>query len=889
MGKSGENVLPFATHDIWDIAAPSPPQDEDPFSSEIPALPETKPTASPFCFDDLPNNPGAVKTQFDLNLDTEFGTISADDYSWGTNSFSSIRSDEQPVEDDIWDEALHLDSGHKLQTWEAFLNADFCAPTVTCLSESSTRTFNALIHAIELASRGKASKPILQPYFIEALKNLIRGRDSRLFCYNDALRKFDIRLDDARISGYTLRSSQHLIKMISQYASATKELKQRFHSLMSPKTRSTTLTTLGSAIMRAMTSMEYHLETLLADVSTVTRLQPCLLRPTQLVALLSDTLESVKNVDDEVGIISVLFTLAVRLEEHQSWIFPIIAAIHDTVSGPWTCSVEVALGLPTNDASRPAPYTDGAEAIDRVPVWIHEPIRRKMQEIVSNIQLLRKHKPGHPLLSFGKHKHSLSMSPGCRSPDIHAIRSKASGYDIDMRSAIRAFDSRHEVRNNMPPRMGSSSIDSQGNVGEIYSTAYYADIVEAGDPFPSVRHGLEDVVMQSLGDAKGQKCTFSMPISLASAMHCDSVISTQAQLVNQACLRLMFTDHNLRAHLLLQQRFFLLNDGVFASRLSHALFDANLPSTERRKGHRRIGTAGLRLGQRDSWPPASSELRLALRGILTDCCEDNDDLPFLESHGELPGNLGFSVRSMSEDALQRCMDPNNVEALDFLSLQYQAPEPIDAIITDNAAQKYDLIFKQLLRCQRMLHTVKQLCHPGGVRGTKDRGTDLHARRFRIEAQHIVSSICGYFHDRTATEIQHLNAGVEETNHRIETYSLLVDEGPQSVRELHEKVLDRILFSLFLRKRQTQLLKLQEEIFTLILVFAREEHEGMRSKARSHALRSELYGKTVRFIRTCTGLLERKDHAPVLDGHIDNGENVLGQLLSVLNMNDYYNS
>ena len=883
-----EKVLPFATHDIWDIAPPIPPQDEDRFLSEIPALPENKYTANPFSINDLPISPSAAKTQFDLNLDlTELDAISADDYSWGTNSFSTIRSDEQPIEDDFWDEPLHLDPGHKLQTWEAFLNAHFSAPPITYLSESSTQPFDALIHAIELKPNGKASKPILKPFIIEALKNLIRGRDSRLFCYNDTLRKFDIQLDDARISGYSSESSQHVIEEISQYASAMKELKQRVHGLMSAKTRSPTLITLGSAIMRATTGMEYLFEILLADVSTVTGLQSCLPRPTQLVTSLSETLASAIKIDNEVGIISILWTVAVRLEEHQSWMFPIIAAIHDTVSGPWSRSVDAALSLPNSDTSSFAQYIDAAEAVNEVPIWIDESTQQKIQDIVSSIQLLKRHGSSHPLFTSRGHRHALSISPGFRISDINTVQSKAANYEMDLKSAMMSFDSHLGHKNTPSTKLGSSSTDSRGNIRELYSITKYADIVEAADPFPPVRHALEDIVMQSLCDAKKQKYSFSMPISITYAMHCESIISTQAQLVNQACLRLMFKDHNLRAHLLLQQRFYMLNDGVFASRLAHALFDADLPSTERRKGHRRIGTAGLRLGQRDSWPPASSELRLALRGILTDCYEDTNNLPFLESHGELPGNLSFSVRSMSEDALQRCMDPNNIEALDFLSLQYQAPAPVDAIITDKAVEKYDLIFKHLLRCQRMLHTAKQLCHPGGVRGTKDRGADVNARRFCIEAQHFVSSISAYFHDRVATEIQRLNIGMEETNHRIETYSLLVDEGPQSVREFHEKVLDRILFALVLRKRQTQLLKLLEEIFTLILVFAREEHESPRSKARSHALRSDLHGKIVRFIRTCTGLLERKDHAPILDGRISDGENVLEQLLSVLNMNNYY--
>ena len=73
-------------------------------------------------------------------------------------------------------------------------------------------------------------------------------------------------------------------------------------------------------------------------------------------------------------------------------------------------------------------------------------------------------------------------------------------------------------------------------------------------------------------------------------------------------------------HLGLQRSFHLLGDGVFVSRLTAALFDPEQASTERERGVMRSGTGmGLRLGSRGTWPPASSELRLALMGILGDC------------------------------------------------------------------------------------------------------------------------------------------------------------------------------------------------------------------------------------------------------------------------------
>ena len=111
---------------------------------------------------------------------------------------------------------------------------------------------------------------------------------------------------------------------------------------------------------------------------------------------------------------------------------------------------------------------------------------------------------------------------------------------------------------------------------------------------------------------------FSPPISLIPLLSFNPIIAAQGRIVNGTCMRMFFNSHKLRDHLSLQRSFHLLGNGVFSSRLSHALFDPELESAERHRGVARSGgIMGLRLGGRDTWPPASSELRLALMGVLT--------------------------------------------------------------------------------------------------------------------------------------------------------------------------------------------------------------------------------------------------------------------------------
>ncbi|KAG5931929.1 hypothetical protein E4U53_001551 [Claviceps sorghi] len=370
--------------------------------------------------------------------------------------------------------------------------------------------------------------------------------------------------------------------------------------------------------------------------------------------------------------------------------------------------------------------------------------------------------------------------------------------------------------------------------------------------------------------------------SLVALLSFGGIASVQAQIVNRESLRLLFEKHGLQAHLNLHRDFHLLRNGLFCSRLSHALFDPDLESAERQAGiAMQGGIMGLRLGWRDTWPPASSELRLALMGLLSEAYEASDgngesseSSKTRGSNGPvvLPGDLSFAVRDLSEEEIEKCMDPDTLEALDFLRLSYTTPPELTCIITPVHLVHYDRIFKLLLRTLRMLYVVNQL-----YRDTNSRSNtwfeDNASYRFVRESQHFVSSIASYFLDSGIAlpwqafdrQLASIRTQLDGCDARTTGDKAGAAFSPTQVQDMHSLVLARIMSSLFLRKRQQPLLKLLEEIFTMILAYAKRtrlQALGRTDKGEAdHDLDpakpyAELRKKLQVFITVCRGLSEK---------------------------------
>ncbi|GKT85226.1 spc97/spc98 family protein [Colletotrichum tofieldiae] len=298
-------------------------------------------------------------------------------------------------------------------------------------------------------------------------------------------------------------------------------------------------------------------------------------------------------------------------------------------------------------------------------------------------------------------------------------------------------------------------------------------------------------------------------------------------------------------------------------------------------------------------------------GVLTESYEG----PVQESlkprdgeKNELPGDLSFGVRSLSSEEIDKCMDQDGLEALDFLRLSYKPPAALGAIITPIILVQYDRIFKLLLRALRMQYTVNRLFRDVTARESGWHDAEDVSVRFCFEARHFVSSLNSYIFD-TGIEmpwqsfeslLDNVETDLKSEDHETLSGSVL---SPDRLREHHSQVLDRIMLALLLRKRQQPVLKLLDEIFRVVLKFAKYSRlraGGRRSQSQDDATARGLYKNFKRnvevFLTVCKGLSEKGDYGTknvTVDqarnsGRVDSLEdNPIAQLILKLDMSGYY--
>lgn len=468
-----------------------------------------------------------------------------------------------------------------------------------------------------------------------------------------------------------------------------------------------------------------------------------------------------------------------------------------------------------------------------IPSFISEEDTKVISSVVQGLQMIRSHSPEHPLSRPDRFGLDSSCIPTWYFSwqDVDRIVLQAKEYEQRLSKTIKRFHSSDIPRSDAV--MDSLSCLSRKPDASDWSGK---DLhIEIGTSITEIEKSLSGSLPGNLGNnslaqavidyidlghekAGAESAIFTPPISLVPLLSFNPIIYAQSRLVNHACLRLLFKDHKLRFHFSILHSFSLLGDGVFAARLSHALFDPELKSAQRRKGHSRSGVFGLRLGHRESWPPEVSELRLVLMGIpVVNFRPDSHGKRPSSADGGLPGHLNFFLR---EDELKRSVDPHSVEALDFLRLQYKPPAPLETVLTPLCLEKYHLIFKLLLRSIRILYAVNQLPRTPCHRFIHRQRLKIIYQRFRFEAHHLVMAISGYFFDGIRSNWNIFLQKLDAIESYLDEFDCGDKHGLEKLRRFHETVLDRIMFALLLRTRQAQVMKLLEEIFSCVLLFAK---------------------------------------------------------------------
>jgi len=858
------------------------------------------------------------------------------------------------VDDDIWlmPEETPINFAN-YQSWDSFDDAKNKNPITPYITEAGPLVFDAAIgEPLDNLRLGNANCPVVSAkQFATSIHALGLGRSSVLFTWDDEKRKFCPTLSRMRLSGYTAESLDGLLSLFIDCGNITKYL-QDFIDKAYVRRKSPGQIALADAVSTMLSTAQSCLSESASQYQSILQLQ-VIFKPAHFILTCFERIvKNTARTRSDESMLSTIFE-EIQLQEHRTdSLKDILIEILSRASFPWLEFVSEWLGLqresgaPLSKAGQGKSFVmitnkewvdeQGAELqekdyvldYDRVPSFVAPEDARAMFEVGKSLRFLRAHHSNHPL---ARAEVVASANPPSLEwkfswDDIIAIESKSLQYEKDLTDVIRQYS------------RGTSSFKSFEMDTTITDLGYQLEFF--GKPEEDMQaHVLASINTFNLPPCPGpaldqlstvvrrfltssfdcdveSKSVFSPPISLAPILAFNPVISAQARIVNGTCMRMVFKSHHLREHLSLQRSFHLLGNGLFSSRLSHALFDPDLESAERHRGVARSGgVMGLRLGGRDTWPPASSELRLALMGVLTDSYVSNKSLvqaqtgTYLEK--SLPGDLSFAVRDMSEEEVLKCMNPDSIEALDFLRLSYKPPPPLEAVFTPIILFKYDQLFKLLLRVIRMLYVISTLFRNARDRNPSEQKNDPIIQRFRIEAQHFVTSISSYFFD-TGVEctwrifdrkLDEIEARINNDNDNI---ILGQNEGLDKLRDYHEHVLDRIMSALFLRKRQQPVMQLLEEIFTLILKFSKySSQESPRGPGQidTDGIIIELYEKFSKkvgvFVTVCRGLSEKKGNAnkKFMDETISQGglfdgddlaeDNSVAHLLGRLEMTTYY--
>ena len=834
-------------------------------------------------------------------------------------------------EEDIWTFPKEdQDSWTRLRTWPGFQGASSQECRAPFVSDGDACYFDSILAAqSDSDSNVLASKAIF-----DSLVQLCVGRESTFFVFVAEDESFAPRINDGRMSGLSRPGFTSLCSTFFRQGNITRNLHSFASSHQRCETTSPTLMAIATAVTAVLEELECQFIEASHNFNSLLQIQDLSRAQIRILEHLTDVKNQVVCVENEHDVLSLIFNVAQNTEHSSLNIRKASLSILIAASAPWEAAVNHCLGLIPNGPAQsafgeqtldispksPAAIDTEMTSIDefhalgfpKVPDFISRNESTTLFELVQNIRLLRAHTPQHPILNLSKFMTTGNVRIAWRTSwhSVEKMVEQIKNHKTEIEKATKAFDHGESFDKALEARVVSlpendvfsPTLKKSAMQFMHDSTAH----IEASPGSSSRNDWLHSPSFQPLLKEKSDASAieaFSPPVSLLPSLSFAPVIAAQAELVNRACLRLLLKDGGLRNHLSILSRFKMLSDGVFSCRLCHSLFSQQLNDDRVQVRHHTFAAPGLGLGYRNIWPPMSSELRLAVRGILTDCYFGPDQPARTSMFREdLPGGLSFAIAELDENELSRCTSPDSVFALDFLRLHYQAPLPIAAVITPSSLIKYDAIFKLTLRAKRMVFVVEQLAADILAQRPLSHPQERLYLRFRQQAYHFVSSICTYFFESMATHRQRLDNRLTATE-AVLNHDDLNGDSVAKLRTFHNCVLDDIMFSLLLRKRQSEVLQLLEDIWGTILQFSGsirklEGSDGKMEKTdrpKPTELFQTFQKKAKIFVAVCRGLSERKTpretaetkefQTPGSAGEPENGS--ISQLLLRFEMNGFY--
>ena len=737
---------------------------------------------------------------------------------------------------DIWSLDFELDNAQQLQqlyTWEAFENKEDATATRTAyLSEAGPEAFNA---ALQQSTDASATVDVLPQHItLRALRNVVLGRSSNLFQWDAEKGAFIRTLPDVPICGMSPATSSSVIAGMSAAGSTYRVLGSFASSPNKLSNSCTALVAFKGCVLDILDGLEAKLLFQTRNCRSILQLQRAMDRPHQLLALLSALTETVKDCDSDEGMISSISDFVHQHTAAGNRFTTVLKSVLTRTSGPWLERLchDVGLGgeflSPDMGSAAPVVEIDDHSAaslaperrrVDMMPSFVTEDDRALIASTKESVQAVRRHLPDHASGSGQRLNVDYSSREG-----LHYFKRPLSlQAEKDMWTTTKPEET-----------MAWADEDRQGKWLSTIDARMSQPLESNLHPPTKLRSALDkslDYAEQDELDLMCEMLPFDPLQKLRPAM------AAHNRLLNKTLLRHIFDDLDLRQHLELQRQYHLLGNGDFVARLSQALFSADTQTAERRRDVVPNSKAmGLRLDTREgqSWPPASSELRLTLAGVLAETYFIDGARRGRRTKEDLPGGLSFSVRELPEEEIDRVMDVDSIYALDFLRLRYDPPPCLDVILTPAALKAYDDIFKFLIRLLRVQHVATKLRERFVFNAVsrQSRGSASHNShmQFALEAHTALSVLFTHFVDvGIESPWRAFVSSIVRVEHSLETEDGSVDgqhSGLNEIRATHDTYLERVRSRLFLRRKGEKLRKAVDEVLIRVLAGALEvENSG----------------------------------------------------------------
>ncbi|KAH8912558.1 hypothetical protein BR93DRAFT_889399 [Coniochaeta sp. PMI_546] len=836
----------------------------------------------------------------------------------------------------------------KIRTWAEFDQCDEAESTALFMTEASSAAFDALLAAednpFKIHDNDKYDIVDSGLYYA-CLLSLALGRSSLLYAWDDGKASFVAIHERVKLQGYSGESLEGLSLACKDCGESTRYLKSFVDKIYAAHA-SPARTALANAIDKLLLTIQSELGSRAERLRSLLQLQALIQPVRSILEYFRGLIKRLAKSRSDEQLISMLFEEAQSVEYQEGFLRNAICEVLRMVSRPWTDFVEEWIGLRPEEGLVMTKMGPGKSFVkvenkmwvddqgfeleepdyfldeEAMPSFMPEDVAQEIFETGRNLRFLRTNHPEHRL---ARQDYIAATKPPKLKwqfdwDAMSRVERKAKEYEEALSQYLERVtegswnDSRIAKGASEEPR---PSFQFYGRDESQITANLIASVKVLDKPLPprnTAEDGLHKILAVQLFSSSPSSTSlesdFNPHWSLIPLLSFGPIVAAQAKIINAECTRLLFTSHNLRSHLHLQQQYHLLGNGLFCSRLSHALFDPDLDTAERQSGVALSGgVMGLRLSRRDNWPPASSELRLALMGVLAESYEAPAQYPQQKGTGRTTGempramDISFAVRDLSPEEIEKCIDPDGLEALDFLRLSYKPPSALLPIFTPVVLLKYDRVFKLLLRVLRMLYVVDQLFRDVVLYSSGGDGVEL---RFRAEAHHFVTRLAAYLFD----------TGVKVPWARFEMWLDEVEAdwdgpgrgrgkgtttygGPDRLRERHEQALDEILAGLLLRRRQRPVMGLVEDVFDCILVFAKVlRKRGGGDEKEMQKLYMTFRKKVEVFITVCRGMSEKvgggagAGRGQGAEGEADRkekrgDENGIAMLLLLLDMSEHF--